>query len=91
MLVFPEHFILTAALLLLVASLIRGVYVHVWGFTLEGVMAGDPKATDFAWKKNENALNSFSSTAFIVGFLKIAYDWLLMPGRREEVCGDRPR
>jgi len=48
MLVFPEYFILTASLLLLVASLIRGVYVQVCGSALEGVMTGNPKATDFA-------------------------------------------
>jgi hypothetical protein len=68
MLVFPEHFILTAALLLLVASLIRGVYVHVWGFTLEGVMAGDPKATDFAWKKMKTHLTHFLPQPLLLGF-----------------------
>ena len=67
MLVFPEYFILTAALLLLVASLIRGVYVHSWGSKLECEMAGDPKATGFALKK-ENALNAASFTVLLLGF-----------------------
>ena len=38
MLVFLEHLILTAALLLLVSSLVSGVYVQGWGSALVGAL-----------------------------------------------------
>ena len=38
MLVFLEHLIITAALLLLVANLVRGVHVEDWGSALVGAL-----------------------------------------------------
>ena len=38
MLVFLEHLILTAALLLLVSNLVRGVHVQSWGSALVGAL-----------------------------------------------------